>query len=339
MTVHEDAGRLMDLVFGFVKAQVVHTMVTLDIAEHLVEAPTTSAGLAERIHCHEPSLRRLLRGAAYLELVTVDADERYTVTRLGQLLCQDAPLSMKYMAKALIGQPMWAACGRLDHTVRTGQAATEHVLGQSAYAWLADHAEEQETLYSWVVESARSDVPRIVDSLDLSGVTSFVDVAGGNGILATALLMAYPRLTGTIFDLATALKNTHPLLAKAGVADRCSLVAGDFLTDPIPAGHDVYLAKGVLSDWAGAAIVHVLRNCRRAMSSDSRLLLVDLIMPAGGTSDPLAVLSDLCTLPCGGAIRTEAELRELLATAGLRLVAVTGDQSRTGTSVLHVVKD
>ncbi|QUQ65268.1 methyltransferase [Kutzneria sp. CA-103260] len=340
MTAHKDAARLMDLVFGFIPAQVVHTVATLDLADRLADEPASLEELARLTNCHEPSLRRLLRGAVHLGLLVVNEEGSYELTSSGQLLRADVPCSVKYLAREMGGEPTWSACGRIEHTVRTGQPAVEHVFGRSSYAWMADNPSAEASLYAWVLETARRDAPAFVAALDVADARDMVDVGGGNGILTAGLLAVNPGLTGTIFDRAAGLENARAVLEEAGISDRCSLVVGDFLTDPLPAGRDVYVVKGVLSDWVDDDAVRVLQACHRAMRADSRLFLIDLIMPAlDTTSDPVAVMSDLCTLACGGAIRTEKEFRDLLAAAGLRLEEVSGNQAETGASILHVVKN
>ncbi|MEU0885774.1 methyltransferase [Lentzea sp. NPDC005914] len=339
MTVREQAARLMDLVFGFIPAQVVHTMAVLDVADRLAEAPATPPELAKILDCHEPSLRRLLRGAVHFGLVHVDDEDRYALTSSGELLRADVPYSVKHLAREMGSEPTWSACGSLGHTIRTGQPAVEHVFGTSSYAWMTENPDAEASLYHWVIETARRDAPAVVAALDLAGVRDVVDVGGGNGILTAGLLTANPGLTSTVFDRAAGLEHTAAMLADAGVADRCALVTGDFLADPLPAGRDVYVLKGVLSDWVDEHSVEILRNCRTAMRDDSRLLVVDLVMPVDTASDPLALMSDLCTLACGGAIRTEAEFAGLFAAAGLKLTGISGNQAQTGASILHVVKD
>ncbi|WP_410650378.1 hypothetical protein [Amycolatopsis sp. cmx-4-54] len=46
----------------------------------------------------------------------------------------------------------------------------------------------------------------------------------------------------------------------------------------------------------------------------------------------------MCTLACGGAIRTEKEFGALFAEAGLQLAEVSGKQPGTHTNILRAVK-
>jgi hypothetical protein len=89
-------------------------------------------------------------------------------------------------------------------------------------------------------------------------------------------------------------------LAREGVAGRCAVVAGDFFETALPEGGDVYVLKSVLHDWDDARSIAILKNCREAMGPDSRLLVVERVVP-------------------GGLERTEAEYRRIFEAAGFEL--------------------
>ncbi|TMG60886.1 MAG: hypothetical protein E6H83_04795 [Chloroflexi bacterium] len=91
----------------------------------------------------------------------------------------------------------------------------------------------------------------------------------------------------------------------------------------VPAGADAYLIKRVLMDWGDVDSTTILRNCAAAMARGGRVLVVEMLMPAGNDPSPAKAFDILMLLnQPGGRIRTEAEFRELFAEAGLRLSRV-----------------
>ncbi len=107
-------------------------------------------------------------------------------------------------------------------------------------------------------------------------------------------------------------------LTAAGVADRCEIVAGDFFA-AIPGGADCYLMANVLHDWNDCRAVTILDNCRRAMTTGSRVLIIERLIPDDQARALPTPLSDLNMLVfTGGKERTNAEYAELLTAAGLR---------------------
>jgi O-methyltransferase domain len=82
----------------------------------------------------------------------------------------------------------------------------------------------------------------IMAAYDFSTVGSVMDVGGGQGALATALLRTHPHLQAVIFDRTPATHDTQKLFALSGIAGRSKFIQGDFFT-AFPGGGDLYLLK------------------------------------------------------------------------------------------------
>jgi hypothetical protein len=81
--------------------------------------------------------------------------------------------------------------------------------------------------------------------------------------------------------------------------------------------------KFIIHDWDDARAIRILHNCRRAMGTHARLLVIERVLSAGDEPD-FGKLSDLQMLVFtpSGRERTEAEFRALYEAAGFRLTAV-----------------
>jgi len=103
--------------------------------------------------------------------------------------------------------------------------------------------------------------------------------------------------------------------------ERYAFTAGSFF-ERVPSGADVYLLKQVLHDWDDERATQILRNCRVAMKTGSRLLIIELVIE-DSTAGAMAALSDLEMLALtGGRERTSDQYRALLESAGLRLARI-----------------
>ena len=154
-------------------------------------------------------------------------------------------------------------------------------------------------------------------SLDLSDVRIFCDVAGGHGYLMSALLRAYPHLSGIVLDLPEVVSDQGELsAAKFGVQDRCRYVGGDMFKQ-IPQA-DAYSLKMILHDWNDAECVEILSNVRRSARPGGGVFIVEHIVP--GHDEPhFGKLFDIHMMCWGtGRERTEAEYVGLLEKAGWR---------------------
>src|SRR5262249_43114141 len=214
------------------------------------------------------------------------------------------------------------AAWHLDHSLKTGAAAFPRGFGADFWSFLAAHPEQQE---------AFADAMRLQDALlsvacvpllDLSGVTTIADVGGGTGDLLAALLEANPVVRGILVDQPAMLARAHRALRTGPLAARCTLQPGDLFGD-LPAA-DAYVLAQVLHDWGDDQASRLLRGLRRAARPGARVFVLTLLLPEGGGAHP-ARTGDLGLLALfgGGRERTEAELRDLLETAGWRVAAVT----------------
>ena len=128
-------------------------------------------------------------------------------------------------------------------------------------------------------------------------------------------------LRATLLEQSHALPAAQQLLSQAGVADRVTLTPGDFF-EVVPSGGDVYLLSMILHDWADEEAIELLRVVRRAMPAESRLLIVEAVLPAGDTPHFGKLLDLTMMAMLTGRERTEQEFDLLLAAAGFRVERV-----------------
>lgn len=313
-------GSLQDVVYGFMPAQVLHVGVRLGIADALAAGPKTLTELAAATGTHAPSLRRLLHGLACLDVLT-ETEHGFELAPTGQQLRADVPNSIRAAVLLFCSEAMWRSWSALEHSVRTGGIAWDHVHGTSVFDHMREHAAEAATFNAAMADRTRAVAPRVVASYDFSRFTRLVDVGGGNGQLLAVILAGAPALRGVVFDQPAGVAQAWDILAAAGVADRCEVVAGDFFTG-VPAGGDAYLLKSVIHNWDDEKAAVILRNCREAMARNATLLLVERVMPARVDSAVVArvVWSDVNMLVnTVGRERTEEEYRTVLAAGGFEL--------------------
>jgi hypothetical protein len=95
----------------------------------------------------------------------------------------------------------------------------------------------------------------------------------------------------------------------------------------VSTGSDAYLLSHIIHDWNEAKCLTILNNCRRAMSPEARLLIIEMVLAEGNTPHPGKILDVIMLTIPGGQERTEPEYRELLDKAGFRLTQVVPTQS------------
>ncbi len=326
------------LISGYMASQVVHVAARLRVADLLADGPKSADMLADEAAAHAPSLHRLLRALASLGLLDEIGPARFALTTLGAQLRADAPDSLRNRALLFAGDRHWRSWGELLHSVRTGATQMQHLYGIGAFEYLAAHPEESEIFNKAMAEITRQVAREAVAACDFSRFRTLIDVGGGNGTLIAAILAATPALRGTVFDLPSGNADARHQLEAAGVAARCEVESGDFFQS-VPAGADAYILKSIIHDWNDERSIAILRNCRAAMSSDGRLLLVERVMPRTvdtSQSHRQMAMADLHMLVlAGGRERTVQEYETLFAAAGFALVGVTTLSQATGVCLIE----
>jgi hypothetical protein len=105
-------------------------------------------------------------------------------------------------------------------------------------------------------------------------------------------------LKGVLVDLPEVVADA-PSLETSKFADRCKIVARSAL-EAVPTGGDLYMIKRVMMGFSDDDAGVTLRNCCAAMRADSRVLVIDPMLP-NGTEPHYNRLTDILMLVVPGA--------------------------------------
>ena len=316
------------LVSGFRAYMMMVAACRLSIPDLLASGPKTADEVAASTKTHAPSIQRLLRGLVVWGVLAEMPDGRFASTPISDDFRSDRP-GLRNLT-IMLSEEGYQAWGELMYTLQTGNPAYDHLYGKSHFERLAEEPEMSAHFNAAMVEISARVAQAFITSFDFRGVSTVVDVGGGNGGMLLAVLQAHPGMQGILFDLAQGLAGARETLAAAGVADRVTLREGSFF-EAAPTGADLYLLKSIIHDWDDERALTILRTCRRAMTDRSRLVLLERRFPERiENADEMltTVMGDLqMMVVLGGKERTDNEYRELMAKAGLRMTRVVPTKS------------
>jgi SAM-dependent methyltransferase len=310
--------QLMRFILSKWVSKPIHVAAELGIADLLAEGQQDVEELARRTRSDPDALYRVMRALASVGIFVESEKRRFGLNPMASLLQSG---SLRSAARTFHSEWNDRAWMHLLEGVQTGQTPFEAAFGCSLIEWLENHPEEGQVLHQ--ANSVRSAQYNraVLECYDFSPFSTLVDVGSGYGMLLAEILGAFPQAKGVLVDRAPVLAEAKRMLETRGVSERCTFVSCDFV-DQVPPGGDVYLLSNVLHDWPDERAVVILRNCRRAMRPDCRLLILEMIVP-GGNQPSAAKLLDLEMLVVtGGKERTEEEFRSLLESAGFALARV-----------------
>ena len=316
---------MLQMIAGFWISRAIYVAAKLGIADLVKDQPKTAAELARETGTHAPSLYRVLRALASVNIFAKDNDGRFRLTPLAATLQSDAPGSLRYMAITELGEEHYPAWEHVLHSVTTGEIAFDHRFGMPIWEFFEQNPENA-AIFNNAMSNVTAGVnDALLASYDFSQINKIVDVGGGHGGLITAILEANPNMKGVLFDAPSVIEGARQNLPSE-IQERCELVGGDFFKS-VTDGGDAYILKWIIHDWDDEQSVAILKNCHRAMVPSGKLLLVEAVIPQSDEPSFGKFIDLNMLVMTGGRERTEAEYRNLLAAAGFELTRIVSTPS------------
>jgi hypothetical protein len=314
----EQAQELIRLGLGYRVSQCMYVVAKFGIPDLLKDGPKTITELASTTNVDASSLFRVVRLLTGIGLFKEVAPQSFALTPLGRGLRSDIPGSTSAQLLLVLDEFQWRPWGHLLHSVQTGETAFRHVHGMDLFDYLRDNAEAAAVFDRAMTGITATSGDAVARLYDWSPFKRVVDVGGGQGFLLATVLRAVPTLRGLLLDRPDVVAGAMKVLQRAGVADRCDVVGGDFFSD-VPKGGDAYVLRQVIHDWADDDARRILERCREAVSSAGKLLIIERLVTSDYSESLPALQADVEMLVnVGGLQRTEEEYAALLAATGFR---------------------
>lgn len=330
-TQEADRGLIVQLAFGSMASQTLRAALRLGVFDLIGDGRRPAGEVAADAGAEHQPMTRLLRALAGLGLMEEHEPDAFSVTAAGALLDSGRPDSLVSFVRMFTDPAIVRAWDGLDSSVRTGEIAFDAVFGTDFFSHLGRHPELSADFNAAMSQASEETAAVLPHAYDFGRFTSVTDVGGGDGSVLARILAAHPALTGVLHDTEDGLAQAPETLDRHGVADRCSLAAGDFFRS-VPGGSDLYLIKSVLHDWSDDQAVAILGHCRAVLPPGGRVLIVEPVLPevvgtgaaAHAADGGITYLSDLNMLVnLGGRERTRKDFEEVCHRAGLSVVSVT----------------
>lgn len=316
-----DAYQKIDrMITAYWISQAIYAAAKFGIADELKDGPKSVEQLAEATSTNADALYRLLRALASKGIFAEGEPRQFSLTPLAEPLRSDVPGSKRALA-LMSGDEQFRAWAEIEYSIQTGEIAFDKVYGKPIFDYLGENPDKAKIFDAAMVGIHGRESDIILEAYDFSGINVVADIGGGNGSQITGILKRHTAMRGILFDLPHVIERARERIETAGLADRCELVGGSFF-ESVPEGADAYMMRHIIHDWDDEKSLTILRNCHRAMSSDSRLLVVESVIPRGNEPFGGKLLDLVMMLIPGGKERTEDEYRALFGKAGFELTRI-----------------
>ena len=316
-----ETEKLNELVFSAGLSRAIGIVAELGIADQITAgSPKTVEELAATTGTHERALYRMLRFLASQGIFREEGVRRFDHTPLSACLRSDVEGSYRSAAQML--HRVYPAWDGLPHAVLTGESGFSKVFGRPLFDYIGANPELAPIFDAGMTAIHGYETAAMLDAYDFSAVQVLADIGGGNGSLISAVLQRYPKLKGILFELDHVTERTQGNFKGSGLQDRCSVIKGNFF-DSVPSGADAYLMRHIIHDWTDEQSVQILKNCRKVLPSNGRLLIVEAVVPSGNEPSLAKIFDMIMLVFPGGLERTEEEYRRLFEQADFQLTSVT----------------
>ena len=317
--------QLDQMITGYWVSQSIYAAAKLGIADLLVAGPQTAELLADATKTNCGALYRLLRALASVGIFTENEQREFALTPLAEFLRSDVPGSKRALA-LMSGDEQFQAWSEILYSIQTGKTSFDKVFEKPIFEYLADNPDKGQIFDQAMTGIHGRETGDIMNAYDFSGINTLMDVGGGNGSNIVNLLQNYPEMKGILFDLPQVVERAEPHIEQAGLTDRCQLIGGSFF-ESVPAGADAIFLRHIIHDWDDEKSLTILRHCHAVMSENSRLLVVESVIPPGNDPFPGKFLDLVMLMIPGGKERTAEEYEALFEQAGFELTRIIPTES------------
>lgn len=312
--------QLDQMITGYWVSQAIYAAAKFGIADLLKDGPKTVDELAAATSTNADALHRLLRALASVGIFAEGEPRSYTLTPLAEPLRSDVPGSKRALS-LMSGEEQFQTWAEIEYSIRTGKMAFDKVFGKPIFDYLGEHPDKARIFDAAMVGIHGRESSAVLEVCDLSATEVIADIGGGNGSQLIEILTRYPQMKGILFDLPHVVDRAASRFHAAGVRDRCELVPGSFF-DTVPEGAGAYILRHIIHDWDEEKCLTILGHCHRVMAADSKLFVIESVIPTGNDPFPGKLLDLVMLLIPGGKERTADEYRALFNKAGFELTKI-----------------
>jgi predicted O-methyltransferase YrrM len=266
----------------FTRALTLFVANKLGVFRLLAAGPKEPAAIAKKLKTDPKGMRILLDALVALQYVKKNnkmyENEKDTERYLTEE--SDQYLGTRFL-HAYAGLSQWL---RMEDLVRCGQKY-KHKLPE----FQKSAAEQRKSARDFTIgmnESSKATAALVSDMLELGDAVDMLDLGGGAGTYSIAFAKKWPSLRPVVFDLPIPARVAREVIREAGVSDRVSVKAGDFLTDDLgEKAYDVVFLSNIIHNLSIDENRVVLKKIWRALRRDGRVFIKDM-MPNDGRDGP-----------------------------------------------------
>jgi SAM-dependent methyltransferase len=302
-------GSLLEISGYYWKTCTLHAAVKLDIFTVIGDDTMTGTKIADRIGANPDATDRLLNALVAMGLLEKEGETFLNVESAGRFLRKDSKAYLGYMIQH--HHHLVSSWSKLDQAVLSGTPTRNRTS-------FSDES-VREAFLMGMFNNAMLQAPALVDSIDLSENRNLLDLGGGPGTYAIHFCQKNPQLNAVVFDLPTTQPYAEKTIAKFGLSERISFLAGDYVTEPLQGQYDAIWMSHILHGEGPSDCLDIIQKAAAALEPGGILLIHEFILDDTKDGPLFAALFSLNMLTGtpDGRSYNQQELSDMMTQAGL----------------------
>jgi SAM-dependent methyltransferase len=260
---------ILKIAQSFMESRILLSAAELNLFTFLKQEPLTAAEVARKTGCDVRPMTFVLDALVALGFL-VKRGQRYQCDgSVGSLLAEDSPDSVLPMVRHVAS--LWKRWSHLTDIARAVNDAKDDFE-------FTRNPDEMRAFIGAMHVVAAPLAKRIVADVNAGSSRALLDVGGGSGSYTIAFLRAAPKMNATLFDMPDVVEMARERLNQEGLLNRVALIAGDYLRDEFPRGHDLALISAIIHSNSPEQNLEIYRKVYRALDSGGRILIRDHVM-------------------------------------------------------------
>jgi SAM-dependent methyltransferase len=262
---YEDLIRTAD---AYADSRTLLTGVELDLFTHLGSATRTASTIAQKCHAAPEGIELLLNALVGMGILAKHGN-RFRNTSLSRTYLDAASPRSITNFLWLAGQH-WEDWMHLTQTVKKGRG--------TARSPSHDDPVFRKRFAKALHERSFFITPKLIRHIHLGRAKALLDLGGGAGSYAFALIRKTPGLQATIFDRPAAVKVALTEAKKEGLSKSVRVIGGDLFTQDYGGPYDVVFYSNVIHIYGPRENLQVFKKVKRALRPGGRLLIVEYFL-------------------------------------------------------------
>jgi (2Fe-2S) ferredoxin/predicted O-methyltransferase YrrM len=307
------------VVRGFQESRAILTGIELDIFSAIGEG-STAEEVAARAGTDPCATESLLNALAAIRILTKKDSIFHNTPLISRYLRAGSPDDSRDAMMHIVH--LWHRWSNLTECVRKGTAVD--------YEQRTKRSEERSKAFIAAMHKTASFAASwVVGMFDLEGVERVLDLGGGSGAYAMALVRRKPELKVTVFDLPNIIPLTEKYLTEEGFKEKVKTRAGDMMLDPLGEGYDLVLISAICHMWSPEENLALFGKIMAALNPKGQIVIHDFVLDDDKTAPRSGVLFALNMLvnTRGGSAYSGREYSDWLTRAGFadaRMIPLPG---------------